>query len=38
MFKGFARVWTPLVALRSLAAGPVDVQLAGGFASRAAAA
>ena len=33
MFEGFARVWTPLVPLRSLAAGPVGVQLAGGFAS-----
>ncbi|MFN7417019.1 MAG: Rieske 2Fe-2S domain-containing protein, partial [Alphaproteobacteria bacterium] len=29
MFEGFARVWTPLIPLRSLARGPVGVQLAG---------
>ena len=38
MFEGFARVWTPLVPLRSLAAGPVSVPLAGGCASKAASA
>lgn len=38
MFEGFARVWPPLVPLRSLAAGPVGVQLAAGFASKAASA
>jgi len=29
MFRDFARVWTPLVPVRSLAAGPVGVRLAG---------